>query len=105
METRLLVCLVMTALVLTDLSEVVVAATFTSKLIHRFSDEMKEFRVSKNGGDKMLSSWPKRKSLDYYRLLVGNDYQRQNMKLGAEYQFLFPSQGSKTISFGDDFGW
>ncbi|KAI3978482.1 hypothetical protein MKX01_015657 [Papaver californicum] len=105
METRILICLVMSILVLTDMSEVVIAATFTSKLIHRFSDEMKEFRVSINGRDKMLSSWPRRKSVDYYQLLVGNDFQRQNMKLGAEYQFLFPSQGSKTISFGDDFGW
>ncbi|OVA14651.1 Peptidase A1 [Macleaya cordata] len=79
------------------------AFTFSSKLIHRFSDEVKAFRVSRNG--KVYDSWPKRKSMDYYQMLVSSDLQKQKMKLGAQYQFLFPSEGSKTVSFGNDFGW
>ncbi|KAB1199749.1 Aspartic proteinase-like protein 1 [Morella rubra] len=38
-------------------------------------------------------------------MLLSSDLRRQNMKLGAHYQLLFPSQGSKTMSFGNDFGW
>lgn len=79
------------------------AVTFSSKLIHRFSDEVKAFRVSGNG--KVSGSWPERRSLDYYQLLMSSDLQRQKMKLGSRYQLLFPSEGSKTMSFGNDFGW
>lgn len=77
--------------------------TFSSRLIHRFSDEVRAFRISRNV--KVTGSWPERRSLEYYRMLSSSDLQRQKMKLGPQYQFLFPAEGSKTMSFGNDFGW
>ncbi|PIA55105.1 hypothetical protein AQUCO_00800086v1 [Aquilegia coerulea] len=111
MEFRFLVYLLTIILIL--LTRTSLAITFStsssSKLIHRFSDELKAFRVFKHGekviSDSSSSSWPKRKSVEYYELLVNSDLQRQKMKLGAQYKFLFPSKGSKTMSFGNDFGW
>lgn len=77
----------------------------SSRLIHRFSDEMKARRGQRNGS-VAGSSWPERKrSVQYYQTLLSADFRRQSMKLGARYQLLFPSQGSKTVSFGNDFGW
>ncbi|KAA8546851.1 hypothetical protein F0562_003280 [Nyssa sinensis] len=83
--------------------ECVLAATYSSRLIHRFSEDVKALRVSRNG--EVFGSWPERRSLGYYQMLVNSDVQRQKMKLGPQYQFLFPSEGSKTMSFGNDFGW
>uniref|UniRef100_A0A5B7CBN8 Putative aspartic proteinase-like protein 1 isoform X1 n=1 Tax=Davidia involucrata TaxID=16924 RepID=A0A5B7CBN8_DAVIN len=83
--------------------ECVVAVTYSSRLIHRFSEDVKALRVSRNG--EASGSWPERRSLEYYQMLVSSDVQRQKMKLGPQYQFLFPSEGSKTLSFGNDFGW
>ncbi|XP_065874406.1 aspartic proteinase-like protein 1 [Euphorbia lathyris] len=77
--------------------------TFSSRLIHRFSDEVKAIRVSRN--ENVTGTWPEKKSVEYYRILASSDVQRQKMKLGPQYQFLFPAQGSKTMSFGNDFGW
>ncbi|KAG6660917.1 hypothetical protein I3843_03G134600 [Carya illinoinensis] len=80
-------------------------SSLSSRLVHRFSDEVKELRFSGNGSANG-SSWPGRKwSIEYYQMLLSSDFRRQNMKLGAQYQLLFPSQGSKTMSFGNDFGW
>ncbi|KAL6959294.1 cathepsin D [Sarracenia purpurea var. burkii] len=99
MATRRLLCVTMTVL----LMECVVGVTFSSRLIHRFSDEVKALRIS--GIRAASGSWPERRSLEYYQMLVGSDVKRQKMKLGPRYHFLFPSEGSETISFGDDFGW
>ncbi|XVF17184.1 hypothetical protein REPUB_Repub10bG0097500 [Reevesia pubescens] len=82
--------------------DVAAIITYSSRLIHRFSNEAKLLRVPKNGGGVR---WPERKSLEYYELLVNSDFQRQKMKLGPKYNLVFPSQGSKTMSFGNDFGW
>ncbi|KAK6922967.1 Xylanase inhibitor, C-terminal [Dillenia turbinata] len=82
----------------------VVAVTFSSKLIHRFSDEVRAFSVSRSGGNAS-GSWPERGSLEYYKALVNSDLERQKMKLGSKYDLLFPSEGSKTMSFGNEFGW
>ncbi|KAK9271854.1 hypothetical protein L1049_002219 [Liquidambar formosana] len=79
------------------------AVGFSSRLIHRFSDEAKALRVSRNGN--VSDSWPERRSMEYYQMLVSSDFQRQKMKLGTQYQLVFPSEGSKTMSFGNDFGW
>lgn len=79
--------------------------TFSSKLIHRFSDEVKALRVSENESLRMSNLWPAKKSVEYYQKLVSSDLQRQKMKLGPRYNFLFPSEGSTTTSFGNDFGW
>jgi len=77
----------------------------SSRLIHRFSEEMKARRGQRNGS-ALGSSWPERKrSVEYYHRLLSADFRRQSMKLGPRYELLFPSQGSKTMSFGNDFGW
>lgn len=80
--------------------ECAVAVTYSSRLIHRFSDEVKAFRVSAKGGD-----WPDKRSLEYYRMLVSSDVERLKMKLGPQSPFLFPSEGSQTRQLGNDFGW
>ncbi|KAK8677898.1 hypothetical protein V6N13_143418 [Hibiscus sabdariffa] len=77
------------------------AATFSSKLIHRFSDEAKVIWTARNG----VVSWPKRNSLEYLELLIGNDWKRQRMKVGSKNQLLFPSQGSQTLFFGNELDW
>ncbi|KAJ7945367.1 Aspartic proteinase-like protein 1-like [Quillaja saponaria] len=88
------------------LVENAMAITFSTRMIHRFSDELKELRVSTSTGNGNVSlSWPEKRSFKYYEMLVNSDFQRQNMKLGAHYQLLFPSHGSQTMSFGNDFGW
>ncbi|KAJ9177647.1 hypothetical protein P3X46_012842 [Hevea brasiliensis] len=101
MAARSLLILVMASLLVGESLEI----TFSSKLIHRFSDEMKTLRVSKYGSLSMRNLWPEKKSVEYYQKLVSSDFQRQKMKLGPHYNFLFPSEGSKTMSLGNDFGW
>lgn len=80
------------------------ALTFSSKLIHRFSDEAKALWVSRDG-NAHGRSWPKRKSLEYFELLLRNDLKRQRLKLGSQYDFLFPSEGSETLFFGNALYW
>lgn len=75
---------------------------FSTKLIHRFSEEVKALGVSKN---RNATSWPAKKSFEYYQVLLSSDVQKQKMKTGPQFQMLFPSQGSKTMSLGNDFGW
>lgn len=99
MAARSLFILVMASLLVHRTLQI----TFSSRLIHRFSDEVRAFRVSRNV--RAAGAWPERKSLEYYRMLSSSDLQRQKMKLGPQYQVLFPAEGSKTMSFGNDFGW
>ncbi|CAK9185771.1 unnamed protein product [Ilex paraguariensis] len=87
------------------LMECVYAVIYSSRLIHRFSDEVKARRVARRKGGEVNGLWPERKSLEYYRVVASTDLQRQKMKLGPQFQFLFPSEGSKTLWFGNDFGW
>ncbi|KAF5740272.1 hypothetical protein HS088_TW11G00338 [Tripterygium wilfordii] len=78
--------------------------TFSSRLIHRFSDEAKGFWVSRNvalAGDL----WPKVGSLEYIEMLIRNDLKRHRRKLGSQTQLLFPSEGSRTFSYGNEFDW
>lgn len=75
---------------------------FSTKLIHRFSEEVKALGDSKN---RNATSWPAKKSFEYYQVLLSSDVQKQKMKTGPQFQMLFPSQGSKTMSLGNDFGW
>lgn len=72
---------------------------YSSRLIHRFSDELRAF-----SGDK---SWPEWKSKEYYHMLLAGDFRKQKMKIGhqGQRQLLFPSQGSQTLSFGNELGW
>ncbi|KAK3002522.1 hypothetical protein RJ639_021457 [Escallonia herrerae] len=94
--TRALVVSLTVAFVLVECG---LAVTYSARLIHRFSDEAKALRVSRSG------VWPERWSLEYYRMLASSDVERQKMKLGGGYQYLFPSEGSATMSLGNDFGW
>lgn len=82
-----------------------VALTFSTKLIHRFSDEAKALLGSSRGGNFSAKLWPKRNSLEYFRLLLRGDVNRQRIKLGSKYDLLFPSEGSETLFFGNDFDW
>ncbi|XP_058767113.1 aspartic proteinase-like protein 1 isoform X1 [Vicia villosa] len=76
-----------------------VPATFSTKLVHRFSQEMKPVRVQ-------TGDWPDRRSMQYYQRLLRNDFVRHKVNIGgARHQLLFPSQGSKTMSFGNDLAW
>ncbi|XP_003602006.2 aspartic proteinase-like protein 1 isoform X1 [Medicago truncatula] len=76
-----------------------VQTTFSVKLFHRFSEEMKPVQVQ-------TGDWPDRRTLHYHEKLLRNDFLRHKINLGgARHKLLFPSQGSKTMSFGNDFGW
>ncbi|PON72572.1 LOW QUALITY PROTEIN: Aspartic peptidase [Trema orientale] len=90
------------------------AITLSSRLIHRFSEEAKRFRVSgkgKGNGNGNVNvngyswEWGERRSVEYYGRLLASDVQRQKMRLASQFQFLFPSEGSQTMSLGNDFGW
>ncbi|KAI3441118.1 Peptidase A1 domain-containing protein [Psidium guajava] len=85
--------------------EAAAAVTFSSRLIHRFSDEVRAPRAPGGGVSNATGPWPEKKTMEYYQLLAAGDFHRQNMKLGTHYQLLFPSEGSKTMSLGNDFGW
>lgn len=106
MAARSLLSAMLVAFVLTQLHSAR-ALTLSSKLIHRFSDEAKTLRILRNGDPKALGRWPQRSTMGYYHLLASIDFQKQNMKLGSRrhFQFLFPSEGGNTVSFGNDWGW
>ncbi|XP_072980979.1 aspartic proteinase-like protein 1 isoform X1 [Typha angustifolia] len=74
--------------------------TFSSRLVHRFSDEARDVAASRGVG-----KWPSWRSTEYYEALVRSDLQRQKRRLGGRYQRLYPSEGSETFSLGNDFGW
>jgi hypothetical protein len=78
--------------------------TFSSRLIHRFSDEAEALWASRKG-NVQGRSWPRRNSLEYFELLLRNDLKRQRLKLGSKYEMLFPSEGSGTMFFGNEFDW
>lgn len=84
--------------ILSIATEKSLASVFSSRLIHRFSDEGR-------ASIKSPASFPEKRSSEYYRLLASIDLRRQRMNLGAKFQSLVPSEGSKTISSGNDFGW
>lgn len=102
METTRSLLLILVSFLAFSSSHVTADFTYSSRLIHRFSDKAKLLRVLRNDGGVR---WPEMKNLEYYELLVNSDFQRQKMKLGTNYNLFFPSQGSKTTSFGNDFGW
>ncbi|XP_010546403.1 PREDICTED: aspartic proteinase-like protein 1 [Tarenaya hassleriana] len=91
-------------LVLATEKSVSVASVFSSRLIHRFSEEAVA-SIASRAGRNWSGSWPEKRSLEYYRLLTNSDLRRQKMKLGPKSQFLFPSEGSETMGLGNDFGW
>lgn len=80
------------------------AVTFSSKLIHSFSEEAKVHLASKGKGVS-VESWPNRSSSEYFRMLLSSDLTRQMMRLGSQYESLYPSEGSQTFSFGNALYW
>jgi hypothetical protein len=85
--------------------ETAIAVTFSSRIIHRFSDEAKVHLASRNNGGAKVQSWPKRNSSEYFRLLLNSDMNRQKMKLGSQYESFYPSEGRQTFFFGNDLEW
>ncbi|KAK7385272.1 hypothetical protein VNO78_30986 [Psophocarpus tetragonolobus] len=81
-----------------------VGVTFSSRLVHRFSEEAKVHLASRGNGS-VLQSWPKRNSTEYFRLLLRSDVTRQRMRLGSQYETLYPSEGGQTFFFGDMLYW
>ncbi|XP_028771909.1 aspartic proteinase-like protein 1 [Neltuma alba] len=100
MAFRFVLCLLLAK----GLVEGTVALTFSSKLIHVYSDEAKAVWASRSK-NLSVESWPKRNSSEHFRLLLGNDLTRQRMKLGSQYDFLYPSEGSETLFFDNDLDW
>ncbi|KAK7275729.1 hypothetical protein RIF29_16851 [Crotalaria pallida] len=84
--------------------EGVVSLTFSSKIIHRFSEEAKVHLASK-GDSVWVQSWPNRNNSEYLRFLLSSDLTRQRMRLGSQYEYMYPSEGSKTFSFGNVLSW
>ncbi|KAL1540532.1 cathepsin D [Salvia divinorum] len=74
------------------------AHVYSSRLIHRFSDE-----VRRSGGEE--SSWPEGKRLEHMKVLLESDLKRQRLKLGTQNQVLVGSQGGDTFNYGNDMGW
>lgn len=100
-----MVVLVVVVVLLCCQFEASIGLTFSSKLIHRFSDEAKSLSISRKG-NASGDLWPKRYSFEYFQLLLGNDLKRQRMKLGSQKnQLLFPSQGSQALYFGNQLDW
>ncbi|KAK7301269.1 hypothetical protein RJT34_12130 [Clitoria ternatea] len=81
-----------------------VGVTFSSRLVHRFSEEAKVHLASRSNG-YALQSWPKRNSSEYFRLLLSSDKTRQRMKLGSQYESMYPSEGSQTFFYFNEFYW
>lgn len=81
------------------------AEVVSMRLLHRFSEEVNAVRVSRRGGEGNGLGLPQKWSSEYYGRLLSSDLERQKMKLVSQYQYLFPSQGSKTQHLGNDFGW
>ncbi|KAI3465056.1 hypothetical protein Pfo_021719 [Paulownia fortunei] len=80
---------------------------FSSRLIHRFSDEAQNLWASKvkNHGSNKTTSWPEKKSSGHMRVLLGNDLKRQRLRLGTQNPPLVASQGGQTFNYGNDMGW
>lgn len=80
---------------------------YSSRLIHRFSDEAQNLWGSKvkNHGSEETTSWPEKKSFGHMRVLLENDLKRQRLKLGTQNQALVASQGGQTFNYGNDMGW
>ncbi|KAH0694015.1 hypothetical protein KY285_021112 [Solanum tuberosum] len=101
MAISLTAVVLLTTVVLMLSVELAAGYTFSSRLIHGFSDEAVSFWASK--GKSM--TWPKRESVEHMRFLLSNDWKRQRLKLGSQKQLLFPSEGSETHFYGNDLSW
>ncbi|KAG2376211.1 hypothetical protein LR48_Vigan499s003800 [Vigna angularis] len=78
--------------------------TFSSRLVHRFSEEAKVHLASRGNG-YALQSWAERNSSEYLRLILRSDVTRQRMRLGSQYETLYPFEGGQTFSFGNVLYW
>ncbi|KAK2659651.1 hypothetical protein Ddye_006184 [Dipteronia dyeriana] len=102
MANRLVIVLL---LGLFTLEEGSVALTFSLKLVHRFSNEAKERWMSRSGEVSLVDSWPEKNSVEYLELLLSNDLKRNRIDVESQTQLLFPSEGSQTLFFGNQFYW
>ncbi|KAL2317734.1 hypothetical protein Fmac_031610 [Flemingia macrophylla] len=95
------ICLLLWLLLAKGLAlEGAVGATFSSRLVHRFSEEAKVHLASRGSGS-VLQPWPKRNSSEYFRLLLRSDETRQRMRLGSQYESLYLSEGGQTYFYGN----
>ncbi|KAL3639294.1 hypothetical protein CASFOL_017201 [Castilleja foliolosa] len=80
---------------------------FSSRLVHRFSDEAQNLWVSKVMSHRRnkTTSWPQNKTFGHMRLLLGNDLKQQRLKFGAQNQPLVSSQGGQTYNYGNAMAW
>ncbi|XP_027149537.1 aspartic proteinase-like protein 1 isoform X2 [Coffea eugenioides] len=76
-------------------------ALYSSKLVHRFSQEAVSYWSSKGKNITL----PKLGSLEHMKVLLSSDLKRQKLKLGSQDRLLIPSQGSETFFYGNDMGW
>lgn len=97
-------CVVVLLLMACFLADSSVAHTFSSKLIHRFSEEAKALWESRSG-NVSRKFWPRRDSLKYFELLMDNDLKRRRLKIGSKDEMLLPSEGSEVLFFGNEFDW
>ncbi|XP_031127808.1 aspartic proteinase-like protein 1 [Ipomoea triloba] len=81
--------------------EVCAGATFSFRLIHRFSDEAGSVWAAKG----RQGPWPERDSVERARLLLSSDFKHQRLRLGSQKQLLVPSEGSQTFDYGNDWSW
>nr|GLL48053.1 aspartic proteinase-like protein 1 isoform X1 [Ipomoea trifida] len=81
--------------------EVCAGATYSFRLIHRFSDEARSVWAAKG----RQGPWPERDSVERARLLLSSDFKHQRLRLGSQKQLLVPSEGSQTFDYGNDWSW
>lgn len=111
MRSGLVLIIVLLLMVVLVWMEIVDAEMYSLNLMHRFSEDMKAIRGSRSRKVGNISSsddhgsWPKSGSSMYYGRLLSSDLQRQKLKMGSQFQYLFPSEGSTTLPLGNDFGW
>lgn len=102
MGTQILVALLLSLLFLYgEFSRVQTASVYSSRLIHRFSDEAASYWASKGKNVSLLD----RGTAEHMKVLLSSDLKRQRLKLGSHNQLLIPSHGSKTFFYGNDMGW
>ena len=77
------------------------AHVYSSRLIHRFSEEVRRG----GGGEGEAAAWPEGKRVEHMRVLLESDLKRQRLKLGTQNQVFVGSQGGETFNYGNDMGW
>lgn len=95
---------VLVILLAVDAYTAAAAPVYSARLIHRFSDEARRYKV-RNGGNGETTSWPERKSFEEMKVLLESDFKRQRLSLGVQNQPLVAAQGGQSYNYGNDMGW